>query len=296
MSEASNRGSRPWLEDADLTIYHGDVLDVLYDMSDESVDCVVTSPPYWGHRDYGAIGQIGIEATPEQYIKRLVGVFSEVRRILKADGTLWLNLGDRHHNKQVLGAPWRVAFGMQADGWLFRSDIIWHKPSVMPESVTDRPTKAHEYLFLFTKTFDYFWDQEAVREPTKSLDPSESSYRPNSVAIASQGRKEFSNKHEMSARAYNEAGRNIRTVWTIAPQPYHDAHYAVMPSVLVGRCITAGCRPGGTVLDPFGGSGTTALSARKNGRKSVLIELNEDYCELAARRLAQQSLFAEPAA
>lgn len=230
----------PYLQDPDVTLYQGDALTVMRELPRGSVDCCVTSPPYWNLRDYGMRAQIGGETTPEDYVYRLTGIMREVRRVLADYGTLWLNLDDTYEDKELVGIPWLVAFALRADGWLLRGDCIWAKPSTMPEAVRDRPTRSHEYVFMFTKGRSYYFDQEAAREPTKSLDPSESSYRPNSVAIAIDGRKSFSNKHE-SARAYDPAGRNIRSVWTVAPSPYKGAHFAVMPSGVAEKAIVASC-------------------------------------------------------
>lgn len=261
----------------------GHVIDELQRLPDRSVHCCVTSPPYWGLRAYGTDpqtwyegwrGELGAEPTPQMYARHLSWVFGQVWRVLRDDGTLWLNLGDCYayqpgkrkagdktgrkqatnrgsiavgsrtasglKPKDLAGIPWRVAFALQDHEWFLRSEIIWQKPNGMCESVEDRPTKMHETIFLFAKQPQYFFDAENVREPSKSLDPTQSSYRPNSVAIAEQGRKEFSAKHEMSARSYNPAGRNIRSVWTITTEPLKDAHFAVFPKELPERCIKAG--------------------------------------------------------
>jgi len=332
-----------FVQDADFTLYHGDALDVLRGMPDGSVDCCVTSPPYWGLRDYGAEGQIGLEASPDEYVARMVEVFREVRRVLTDTATCWLNLGDSYHGggyanhavngetwleehggdrrrsrqqdrinanpalkpKDLVGIPWRIAFALQADGWWLRSDIIWSKPNPMPESVTDRPTKAHEYVFLLTKSARYFFDQEAVRERWSGDDRTgEPVHGSNGVLGQKQsgrrsgpdGRKvtrvvgaDGSIQHRDGERWPN-GGRNVRSVWEIATQTYAEAHFATFPLELARRCISAGCPRDGVVLDPFMGSGTTALVARNLGRRSVGIELNADYCELAAKRLGQQSL------
>jgi DNA modification methylase len=310
-----------------VRIINADVLAGLAELPDESVHCVVTSPPYWGLRDYGQPGQIGLEATPEAFVARMVEVFREVRRVMRHDATCWLNLGDSYAGgggfsqgapsnatsksgqygrlgalkpggikpqgaikpKDLIGIPWRVALALQADGWWLRSDIIWAKPNPMPESVTDRPTKSHEYLFLLTKSERYFYDAEAIKEPTLSLDPSHPSFRPNSAAISANGRKEFSNKHAMSARNYDPAGRNARSVWTIATAPFSEAHFATFPPELPERCIKAGCPPGGTVLDPFGGAGTTGLVADRLQRNAILIELNPEYAAMAESRIANDA-------
>ena len=303
----------------------GDCRAVLPTLDAESVNCIVTSPPYWGLRDYGHGDQIGLEKTPEAYVSELVAVFREVRRVLRADGTLWLNLGDSYaagcmtgrqgsnsstgrnvgqaegtrlparrapdglKPKDLVGIPWRVAFALQADGWYLRSDIIWHKPNPMPESVTDRPTKAHEYVFLLTKSARYWYDLEAVREPVSPFNEGAVSVAPHGEHVAEMGHR----KQEI--RRYAEIkGANARTVWTIATQPYPEAHFATFPPALARRCILAGCPVGGTVLDPFSGSGTTGAVCVEEGRDFVGIELNPAYVGLAEKRLrgAQPPLFA----
>ena len=283
----------------------------------------VTSPPYFGLRDYGVAGQIGLEASPAEYVEQMIAVFRTVRDVLSDDGTLWLNLGDGYaghssgapqtgvsersslrgngHNggaaklkgmrrparqsidgvkpKDLLGIPWRVAFALQADGWYLRSDIIWHKPNAMPESVTDRPTKTHEHLFLLAKSERYYFDAEAIKEQGVSLDESHKSYRPNSARIAEEGRKEYSAKHQMSARSYAPK-RNRRSVWTVTTAPFSGAHFATFPRALIEPCILAGARAGDTVLDPFMGSGTTGQVATDLGRNFIGCELNPAYVEL----------------
>jgi DNA modification methylase len=448
-----------YLQDADLTLYCGDALEVLHGLPDESVDCVVTSPPYWGLRNYGIEGQLGLEETPDIYVERMVEVFREVRRVLAKHGTCWVNLGDSYaHNttehppnrglaaakeredgnprnaanwavqngsvrggalrnlgalkpKDLCGIPWRVAFALQADGWWLRSEIIWSKPNPMPESVTDRPTKAHEQVFLLTKAPRYYFDQEAVREDYR---PKTLTHRGGGKAAGKVGQQDAAGKvasgnfgdwdkprtafspprpqdetldgsagesergpdgrrkttvqgadgsiQHRDGERWPNSGRNIRTVWEIATQPFPEAHFATYPEELVRRCILAGCptevcrvcgkprervversvmvvcpapkrqawqesgdphartaiggtveRPAtsettgwtdcghgdyrpGIVLDPFMGSGTTALVARKHGRRSIGIDLSPDYCAMAAKRLAQLSLLTESGA
>ena len=245
-----------------------------------SARCCVTSPPYWGLRDYGHDGQIGLEETPEAYVSRLVAVFAEVRRVLADDGTLWLNLGDSYGDKQLIGIPWRVAFALQADGWYLRSDIIWHKPNPMPESVRDRPTKAHEYVFMLSKNARYYWDQDAVREEVK----------PNTGVINGAP---LMGAHRMTEggrrterREYDQIkGANRKSVWTIPTQPFPGAHFAVMPPALADRCIRAGSALGDTILDPFNGAGTTGMVARRLQRSYVGIEINPTFADMARKRI-----------
>jgi DNA modification methylase len=319
-----------------VVIHQGDVRDVLPTLDAGSVQCVITSPPYWGLRDYGVKGQIGLEPTPEAYVATMVEVFREVRRVLRDDGTCWLNLGDsyaggtstgrndsgrirdgggsgsgmtdgsdrtkieKRHGikpKDLVGIPWRVAFALQADGWYLRSDIIWAKGvsfcpdysgSVMPESVTDRPTKSHEYLFLLTKSPRYYYDVEAVREPHKAASiirmqqplKTNRNHTPGSTPAGN-----FETYSDRPTGWGHPQGRNLRSVWTINPQPYREAHFATFPTTLVEPCVKAGSKKGDTVLDPFAGSGTTGLVAGKLGREFVGIELNADYIKLANDRI-----------
>jgi DNA modification methylase len=300
-----------------VQILQGDCLDRLCTLPDQSVNCCVTSPPYYGLRDYGVAGQIGLEASPTKYVAKLVAVFNEVRRVMRDDGVLWLNLGDSYNAagrewhgtridykqgtnrasangadsgracddslkpKDLIGIPWRVAFALQADGWYLRSDIIWHKPNPMPESVTDRPTKAHEYIFLLAKSERYYYDHEAVKEQaeTKPMPRNKNSEHYN--ASLGNGSDRFS----AGERVYGEDGmRNKRSVWTVATNPYKEAHFATFPPDLIKPCILAGCPAGGTVLDPFGGSGTTGQVALELGRNAILIELNPEYAKLIEQR------------
>lgn len=313
------------------TILQGDCLQSLRTLPDESVHCVVTSPPYWGLRDYGCAGQIGLEATVDEFIERLVVVFTEVRRVLRNDGTCWVNMGDCYATraavglrpKNLLGQPWRLAFALQASGWYLRQDIIWHKPAPMPESVADRCTKAHEYLFLLAKSERYHWDAAAMREPVTGGAHARRSFNgvgfghgyedkprwtpktPHGWGVGDEPRRsvEFQrNGVHPKARAAGSGtranasfcaavsdlvkSRNRRSVWTIPAEPCSDAHFATFPTALVRPCILAGCPVGGTVLDPFGGSGTTAAVAIELGRNAILCELNPDYVALAKARLA----------
>lgn len=224
-------------------IIQGDCIEGLRTLPDASVHCCVTSPPYWGLRDYGHDGQIGLEATPEAYVARMVEVFREVRRVLRDDGTLWLNLGDTYGSgKQLKGIPWRVAFALQADGWWLRQDIIWAKPNPMPESVRDRCTKAHEYVFLLTKSERYYYDSEAVSEPVESRweESHYKYYRGKGTSHKKSQVATCSGEHSM-AGAYAKPTRNRRSVWTVTTKPYSGAHFAVMPPDLVEPCIKAGC-------------------------------------------------------
>jgi DNA modification methylase len=321
-------------------IIQGDCIDGLRTLPDASVHCCVTSPPYWGLRDYGHDGQIGLESTPEAYVARIVEVFREVRRVLRDDGTCWVNLGDSYCGggyapdapcnqrradgeswgamnafsvregearkkarpgytppglkaKDLVGIPWRVAFALQADGWYLRQDIIWHKPNPMPESVRDRCTKAHEYVFLLTKSERYYYDAEAVSEPFESRweESHYKYYRGKGTSHKKSQVATCSGEHSM-AGAYAKPTRNRRSVWTVTTKPYSGAHFAVMPSDLVEPCIKAGCPEGGTVLDPFAGSGTTLAVAAELGRNAIGCELNPSYIELAERRIkdARQSV------
>ena len=394
-----------------MTILTGDCREVLKTLADASVNCCVTSPPYWGLRDYGTAkweggdagcdhrkaeirqrrnlaaaanacdggsrtqaarqdndlgipysdvcakcgarrvdSQIGLEQTPEAYVAAMVAVFREVRRVLRDDGTLWLNLGDSYASspagsmttsgplqgggfrankpfntantavtglkpKDLCGIPWRVAFALQADGWYLRQDIIWHKPNPMPESVTDRCTKAHEYVFLLSKSARYFFDAEAIKEP--AADPArekrcegENAYR-GQAAMRPRGETRRHRKpagwdtgagahgtihrdgraKEVEYTETEATNRNKRSVWTVPTAPYSGAHFATFPPALIVPCILAGCPAGGTVLDPFGGSGTTGAVASGNGRRAVLVELNPEYAKLATDRCG---LFCSP--
>jgi len=367
-------------------IEQGDCLTVLRSMPDKSVQCCVTSPPYWGLRDYGTsqwVGgnqncehgvrrwegdkqtqgaqsshaskrdrldrcvcecgavridrQFGLESTPEEYINNMVSIFREVRRVLRDDGTLWLNLGDSyaanrpggqptptntrnksgHYGvakipyglkpKDLIGIPWRVAFALQADGWYLRSDIIWHKPNAMPESVRDRPTKAHEYIFLLSKSERYYYEHEAIKEPAGDWgerDRSNGKYESGEVpikggrhhglkGIPKSGNIERKlgtarcrpNSHLGGSVPWEGNTRNKRTVWTVATQPFLGAHFATFPPKLIEPCILAGCPEGGVVLDPFSGAGTTGLVALRHERQYIGIELNPEYVEMSKKRI-----------
>ena len=305
-----------------VQILHGDCRETLKTLPDASVNCCVTSPPYFGLRDYGHDGQIGLEQTPDEYVAQMVAVFREVRRVLREDGTVWLNLGDsyarqggkessqpRHWDgrasdpgamhstrhvdnlgsglkpKDLIGIPWRVAFAMQADGWYLRQDIIWHKPNPMPESVTDRCTKAHEYIFLLSKSDRYFFDSEAIKEPAVTNDTRRPYGSKGANMLDARG-LEAQGKGRQREGADGQT-RNRRSVWTVATRPYKGAHFATFPPALIEPCILAGSRPGDVVLDPFMGSGTTAAVAVQHGRRYLGCELNPAYKALQDERIAE---------
>ena len=351
-----------------VRIIVGDCRSALAKMPDESVQCVVTSPPYWGLRDYGTatwengdagcdhrhpaeqrqlphgdgrandsyadervakkgVGamyrklcakcgaqrvdqQIGLEDAPDAYVSELVAVFREVRRVLRADGTLWLNLGDSYTSggrtwrsedkkppgargmdsraatpdglkpKDLVGIPWRVAFALQADGWYLRSDIIWHKPNPMPESVRDRPTSAHEHIFLLAKSQRYFYDADAIRESDEGKPSGNGFVREHRLSYAGRGDAE---------QWTPSGGRNKRNVWTVTTQPFPDAHFAVYPPQLIEPCVLAGSAEGDTVLDPFAGSGTTGLVALRHNREFIGCELNPEYAQMARERIVDDA-------
>lgn len=272
-------------------LLQGDALEMLRELDSESVQTCVTSPPYWGLRDYGAKGQLGLESTPEEYVSNMVEVFREVRRVLRDDGTLWLNLGDCFMEKQLVGTPWRVAFALQADGWWLRSDIIWAKPNPMPESITDRPTRAHEYLFLLTKSQRYHYDHEAIKEEATYTHSGNAKER--TIKSSSLGRHEGLPGGAGQAASVpwkdDGSGRNRRSVWTVTTKPFKGAHFAVMPTALVDPCIRAGCPEGGKVLDPFTGSGTVGVVAMRSGCDFVGIELNPEYLQIARARISSEN-------
>jgi DNA modification methylase len=265
----------------------GDVRQRLKELRDGSVQTCVTSPPYWGLRDYGHDGQIGLEQTPDEYVAEMVAVFREVRRVLADDGTLWLNLGDSYASgKQLVGIPWRVAFALQADGWWLRQDIIWHKPNPMPESVTDRCTKAHEYLFLLTKSAQYFYNAAAIKEKSADLIGSAKRYESDFGGSKNIHLRDTGQVHTRPIGSRDFDGtRNKRSVWAICTKPYSGAHFAVMPMALVEPCILAGSSSADTVLDPFCGSGTVGVVALRHQRKFIGIELNREYAQMAQQRI-----------
>lgn len=271
-----------YYSDDQITLHHGDALEVLRGLSDTSVDSCVTSPPYFGLRDYGEEGQYGREATPIEYVETMRQVFAEVRRILADDGTLWLNLGDTYgRSGDLTGIPWMVAFALQGDGWILRNAVIWSKPNAMPESATDRLSSRYEHVFLLAKTRSYWFDLDPIRVIYDG-DRSESRR-----ARTGHVNKENSAKAAWLPNA--ELGRNPGDVWDISTQPFPGAHFAVMPAVLAERCIQAGAKPGGVVLDPFSGSGTTGLAAQKHGRRYVGIDLNSAYLDLSLKTRLQQA-------
>ncbi|WP_035201487.1 DNA-methyltransferase [Agrobacterium tumefaciens] len=256
------------------------------------VDAIVTSPPYFGQRDYSHPDQIGHEDTADEYIARLVGVFREARRVLKDAGTLWLNLGDKYVGGALCGLPWRVALALAADGWVLRSDIIWHKPNAMPSSVSSRPTTDHEYIFLLTKSDRYYYDADAIREPHVTFSE-KSKMRGGRGHIGKRGGTPEAGKNGGSSnlhnarwdQAFHPKGRNKRTVWNVPLSKFRGAHFAVFPEALIEPCILAGSPVGGLVLDPFFGSGTTGVVSLKNSRRFLGIEINQEYCEMAAQRI-----------
>ena len=306
-------------------IHHGDCLEILRTLPSESVHCCVTSPPYWGLRDYGVDGQLGLEKSPEEYVVRMVDVFREVRRVVKGDGTLWLNIGDSYagyhgnknssyedapsnkngyfegqresfvnrngvKNKDLVGIPWRLAFALQSDGWYLRQDIIWHKPNPMPESVRDRCTKAHEYVFLMSKSARYYFDNAAIQEPATNAGKVVSLGIKSMSAGQAAGSGVKASGNGLSDTYTVVGARNRRSVWTVATKPYSGAHFATFPPALIEPCILAGSKPGDVILDPFFGAGTTGLVAKRLGRSCIGIELNPSYAEIAEKRIANDVL------
>lgn len=262
-----------------IKILQGNCLDKLKELPDQSINTCITSPPYWGLRDYGEDKQLGMEDTPEEFVNNLVEVFREVKRVLRDDGTVWLNLGDSFLNKQLGCIPFKVAIALQQDNWILRQDIIWHKPNPMVESVRDRCTKAHEYIFLLSKSPKYYFDNEAIKEDAKFPDGPNT---PKSIKAVDG----VYSKNLQKIRANPK--RNKRSVWTVTTKPFKGAHFATFPMDLIEPCVLAGCPEGGTVLDPFGGSGTTGIVASNHNRKAVLIELNTEYIEIAKQRIQDQ--------
>lgn len=289
-------------------VYLGDSLENIKTFPDESIDCVVTSPPYFALRDYGMDGQIGLEDTPEAYIERLVLVFREIRRCLKPGGTCWVNLGDSYatqcigqsaginaqtkglKHKDLIGIPWMFAFAMRTDGWYLRQDIIWAKPNPMPESVTDRCTKSHEYIFLFSKSEKYYFNNEEIMEIAEGQEHPQVNKlktRTHEQGYAKAGGHR-DNNGGLATKTIIKGGvvmRNKRDVWTVCVKPNKEAHFAAYPEELITPCILSGCPEDGVVLDPFMGSGTTGIVARKLGRNFIGCELNPEYQKMAERRI-----------
>jgi DNA modification methylase len=301
----------PYYRDEHITLLHGDVLDVARKLPDAAADCIVTSPPYFGLRDYGVDGQLGLENSPQEYVENLLKAFSELRRVLADDGTVWLNIGDSYGSgrgalntdfnarrgnasgtrkqeqgttnragvpgmaKNLLGIPWRVAFALQDDGWILRNAIVWQKPNAMPESVRDRLSTRYEHVFLFSRSRKYWFDLDPIREPLLHPDVTGHVFGGNHTEIKSTRGGVYQTE--------TSAGRNPGDVWTITTKPFPEAHFAVYPPELPERCILAGCRPGGTVLDPFSGSGTTGVAAQRVGRRYIGIDLNAEYLDLSLR-------------
>jgi|TARA_Y100000034_G_scaffold135944_1_gene209921 DNA modification methylase len=301
-----------------VKLYLGDVLEVTKTLPDDYVNCIVTSPPYYSLRDYQHKKQIGLEATPELYVNNLVKIFKEIKRVLKKNGTVWLNLGDTYADsdfdpgkiklkpKDLMGVPWKVAFALQKDGWYLRSDIIWQKNNSMPEPVKDRPTRSHEYIFLLSKSAKYYYDADAIKEPSLT-------YENRDYAIVRNRTKNYNSKlnkirnikgnidkngvtrttaglNLKSNAEKTSAFKNKRDVWNINTKPYKEAHFAVFPEEIPMNCIKAGSKPGDIIFDPFVGSGTTLLVAQKLGRKSIGIDIKKDYLDLVNKRTQQQPL------
>jgi len=306
-----------------VKIINGNVFDVLPTLPEKSFNTCITSPPYFGLRDYGMADQLGLEPTPDEYIANMVNVFREVKRVLRDDGTLWLNIGDSYasfrdgkatpdttrgdsegtlvpkgsaknrmastfantpvKHKDLIGIPWMLAFALRADGWYLRQDIIWHKPNPMPESVEDRCTKAHEYIFLLSKSPQYYFDHEAIKEV--SVDPESHKGMKKRSADKREGDPYFATKVGNSAEGKIYDKRNKRSVWTVTTKPFKEAHFAVFPEDLIIPCILAGSPERGNILDPFGGSGTTGVVANGFGRDATLVELNPEYAAIAKDRI-----------
>ena len=302
----------------------GDAIEVLQTLDDASIHTCITSPPYYGQRDYNVEGQLGLEATPEEYVAALVTVFREVRRVLRDDGTVWLNLGDSYagsgrggnpassqfqkqatnvgsitmkgspigvfegiKQKDLIGIPWRVAFALQADGWYLRNDIIWAKPNCMPESVRDRCTKSHEHIFLLAKSKRYYYDNEAIKEPVSEVSLKRAEYGWDCDRPSTKNASmggEGIHTKKMGTRFVNPSGKNKRDVWTVTAKPFKGSHFATFPPDLIEPCILAGSPSSGTVLDPFAGSGTVGGVAAYHGRRSIMVELNTEYARMMPKR------------
>ena len=286
----------PW------TLLHLDVFALGDEVPDGSVDCIVTSPPYFRQRDYDHDGQLGHEGRSGDYVERLVAALARVRPKLRDDGTLWLNLGDKYVAGELEGIPWRVALALKDAGWRLRSDVIWHKSNAMPSAVRTRPTPDHEYLFLLSTGDAYHYDADAIREPHVTFSPSSRMKGGRGHFGRVDGtpeRGKFGGRANLHKgrwdQAFHPLGRNRRTVWSLPLGKFRDAHFAVFPEALVEPCVLAGSRPGGVVLDPFMGSGTTGLVALRHGRRFVGLDINAEYVEMARRRLAGAAVPAAPA-
>jgi DNA modification methylase len=286
---------RPGKNTLSNSIIWGDSCAAVNALSPETIDCIVTSPPNLKQRHYGELGQIGQEEDPKQYIDNLREIFRECRRALKNDGVLWLNLGDKFSNGKLMGMPWRVALALVEDGWMLRSDVIWHKPNAMPSSVATRPTTDHEYIFLFSKSEKYRYFADAVREPHVTF-TANSKMRGGRGHFGKNGGTPEKGKNAGNAnlhkarwdQAFHPLGRNKRTVWSIPLSKFPDAHFAVFPEKLVETCIAASTNHDDTVLDPFCGSGTTLLVAKRMGRRFIGVDCNHKYCLMAQGRLEQE--------
>jgi site-specific DNA-methyltransferase (adenine-specific) len=286
-------------------VLKGDVREIASDLPDDFFQCIITSPPYFNLRDYSEGSEekeIGKETKHEDYVSNLVDIFNVLKSKLKANGLLWLNLGDTYKNKMLMGIPWRVALALQDSGWILRSDIIWHKPNAMPSSIKDRPTTDHEYIFMFSKSNEYFYDADAIREPHKTF--SEDSKMKGGrnhfgkVNGTPENGKNGGNSNLHDGRwdqAFHPKGRNKRTVWEIPLGKFKDAHFAVYPDKLVETCLFASTKENDIVLDPFTGSGTTGVVSCRQSRKFVGIELVDKYQRMAQKRIdevaAQSSIF-----
>lgn len=287
-------GDPEWLsyQAAETAIIEGDCRQVLGALPADSVDCIVTSPPYWNQRDYGHPGQIGYEQSLDEYVQDLRSVFSKAKSVLKPSGTMWLNLGDKFVDGELSGIPWRVALALKADGWKLRADIIWHKPNAMPSSAKRRPTVDHEYIFLFVKSDDYFFDADGIREPHKTFSADSKMLGGRKHLGVRNGTPE-AGKNEGNPnlhngrwdQAFHPLGRSKRTVWSVPLSKFRGSHFAVFPEKLIETCIIAGCPKNGLILDPFFGSGTTGVVARARNRRAVGIEINAEYCSIAFDRL-----------
>jgi site-specific DNA-methyltransferase (adenine-specific) len=273
-------------------IINAEVSEALKKLPNNIVQTIITSPPYYDQRDYHTDEQIGNEESPEQYINRLIEVFDQAKRVLKEDGTLWLNLGDKYIDGNLAGLPWKLALSLKERGWILRSDIIWYKPNAMPSSVKNRPTTDHEYIFLFAKSSKYYYDADSIREPHVTFSEKSKMKGGRNHLGKAGGTPELgknggnSNLHKGRwDQAFHPKGRNKRTVWEVPLSKFRDAHFAVFPEQLIEPCILAGSPEGGIILDPFFGAGTVGLVSINKGRKFIGIDINHQYCEIAAKRI-----------